>query len=122
MRQGARLKTGAERTSGMWVASDTHVIFQTLDGRLPDSQEDPGLSLPSNCSQVANVVGDHFARTTSVLRDSTVLSVVNAVCDSGPVLGEFGLKSELCSWTLALECVCAVLELESISTCVLILA
>ena len=84
--------------------------------------EDLGLPLRFNCSQEAKVIADHFARTTSVLRDSTVLSVVNAVCDSGPVLGEFGLKSELCSWTLALECVCAVLELESISTCVLILA
>ena len=52
-------------------------------------QEDLGLPLQSNCSQEVKVIADHFARTTSVLRDSTVLSVVNAVCDSGPVLEEF---------------------------------
>ena len=60
-------------------------------------QEDLGLPLQFHCSQGAKVIAD-FARTTSVLGDSTVLSrntytrdwsVVNAVCDSGPVLGEF---------------------------------
>ena len=72
---------------GYGLAAD--VTFQTLDGRLSDSQEDLGLSLRFNCSQEAKVVRDHFARTTSMLRDSTVLGVVNAVCDSGPVLEEF---------------------------------
>ena len=61
----------------------------TLDGHLPDSQEDLGLPLQFNCSQEAKVIADHFARITSMLRDSTVLSVVNAVCNSEPVLGEF---------------------------------
>ena len=52
-------------------------------------QEDLGLPLQCNCSQEVKVIADHFARITSVLRDSTVSSVVNAVCDSGPVLGAF---------------------------------
>ena len=67
----------------------TDVTFQRLDGRLPDSPEDRELPLQFNCSQEVKVIADYFARTTSVLRDSTVMSVVNAVCDSGPVLGEF---------------------------------
>ena len=62
------------------------ITVQSLDGRLPDRQEDLGLFLQCNCSQGAKVIADHFARTTSVPRDSTVLGVVNAVCDSGPVL------------------------------------
>ena len=52
------------------------------------------------------MIADHFTRTTSVLRDSTVLSVVNAVCDSGPVLGESVLMSLLCSWTVC-ESMCS---------------
>ena len=56
-----------------------------LDGRLPDSKEDLGLPLQLNCSQEAKMNADHFARITSV---STVLSVVNAVCNSEPVLVE----------------------------------
>ena len=52
-------------------------------------QEDLGLPLQFNCSREAKVIADYFARTTSVLRDSTAESVVNAVCDSGPMLGEF---------------------------------
>ena len=70
----------------------TDVTVQTLDGRLPDSQEDRedlGLPLQLHCSQEAKVIADHFARITSLRRDSTVLSVVNTVCDSGPFLGEF---------------------------------
>ena len=37
------------------------------------SQEDLGLPLQFICSQEAKVIADHFMRTTSVLRDSTVL-------------------------------------------------
>ena len=64
----------------------TDITVQTLDGRLPDRQEDLGIFLQCNCSQGAKVFADHIARTTPVLRDSTVSRVVNAVCDSGPVL------------------------------------
>ena len=109
---------------------------RTSDGRhFPDAKrasagrsggpEDRGLPLQFNCSQEVTVIADHFARTASVVRDSTVLSVINAVCDSGPVFGEFwssGLMSKLCSWTLTLECVCVVLGLGSVSTCALLFA
>ena len=44
------------------------VTFQTLDARLPDSQEDRGLPLQCNCSQEGKVIAGHFARTRSVLR------------------------------------------------------
>ena len=49
----------------------TDVTFQTLDGRLPDSQEDLRLPLQFNFSEEAKVIADHFVRTASVLRDST---------------------------------------------------
>ena len=49
----------------------TDVKVQTEDARLPDSEEDLALPLQCNCSQEAKVIADHFARTTSVLRDST---------------------------------------------------
>ena len=65
-------------------------------------QEDLGLPLQCNCSQEVKVIADHFARTTSVLRDSTVLSVSSTPCVIQDLCWErSGLTSELCSWTLA---------------------
>ena len=84
-----RCREDVRNVSYVGYVRETDVTFQTLDARLPDSQEDLGLPLQCSCSQEAKVIADHFARTRSVLRDSTVLSVVNALCDSGPVLGEF---------------------------------
>ena len=81
------MKTGAERTSETWATSgiDSNGRHFSDAIRASAGQED----VFSKCSQEAKVIADLFARTTSVLRNSIVLSVVNAVCDSGPMTGEF---------------------------------
>jgi len=84
------LRTGAERTSETWATSGIdsngrHFADAIRASAGQSGQED----VFSKCSQEAKVIADHFARTTSVLRNSTVLSVFNAVCDSGPMAGEF---------------------------------
>ena len=75
------------RECGLRRATD--VTAKLASAGQSGGQEDLGLPLQLNCSQEAKVIADHFARITSMLRDSTVLGVDNAVCDSGPVLGEF---------------------------------
>ena len=75
------------RECGLRRATD--VTAKLASAGQSGGQEDLGLPLQLNCSQEAKVIADHFARITSMLRDSTVLSVVNAVCNSEPVLGEF---------------------------------
>ena len=71
-------------TSNAHHFSDTRHVSAGQSG----GQDDLGLPLQFNCSQEAKVITDRFTRT-SVLWGSTVLSVVHAVCASGPVLGEF---------------------------------